>query len=324
MIDCLWLVWKRRKIRLNATKQRTVVSYVMTQFRPSSLPRSSTSKMEQKVSWKHHRKKEKHHPKKKSRRDRNTSRRPKVQIGGPRTIANETAGRNLEHCWSSKGKREKKNEVYLPCTWCTKHRRIGAICCRCGKTLGGLPELQERHAHMTIERGSQVVKALSSNKPEEDIDVGHLLNNCNGPWWEIIVERCVRKRFSDPENPCGAKVYFDGCADRWEKMKHTDNQCPNKDTQRTNWNAGTPWCEKNSVKMRRTTSHMGCVKRFIKEDWRSNKLKETLFKWNNIQNITWPKAKPSSSSSSQWNGWWTSSWWDKSRKWKEREIHDCF
>ena len=69
MIDCLWLIWKRRKIRLNATKQRTVVSYVMTQFRPSSLPRSSTSKMEQKVSWKHHREKEKHHQKKKKKAD---------------------------------------------------------------------------------------------------------------------------------------------------------------------------------------------------------------------------------------------------------------
>ena len=29
------------------------------------------------------------------------------------------------------------------------------------------------------------------------------------------------------------------------------------------------------------------------------------------------QAHPSSSSSSQWDGWWTSSWWDKSWQWKE-------
>ena len=29
------------------------------------------------------------------------------------------------------------------------------------------------------------------------------------------------------------------------------------------------------------------------------------------------QARPFSSSSSQWDAWWTSSWWDKSRKWKE-------
>ena len=29
--------------------------------------------------------------------------------------------------------------------------------------------------------------------------------------------RCTRKRIVDPENPCGAKTYFDGCVDRWEK-----------------------------------------------------------------------------------------------------------
>ena len=35
------------------------------------------------------------------------------------------------------------------------------------------------------------------------------------------------------------------------------------------------------------------------------------------------QAHPSSSSSSQWDGWWTSSWWDKSWQWKEPN-HDCF
>ena len=32
----------------------------------------------------------------------------------------------------------------------------------------------------------------------------------------------------------------------------------------------------------------------------------------------------STSSSSQWDGWWTSSWWDKSWQWIENSAHDGF
>ena len=47
-------------------KQRTGVSYVATQFRPSSSPRSPTSKLDQKGSRKHNQKKEKHHQRRKA------------------------------------------------------------------------------------------------------------------------------------------------------------------------------------------------------------------------------------------------------------------
>ena len=36
------------------------------------------------------------------------------------------------------------------------------------------------------------------------------------------------------------------------------------------------------------------------------------------------QAYPSISSSSQWDGWWTSSWWDKSRQRTENRPHDGF
>ena len=29
--------------------------------------------------------------------------------------------------------------------------------------------------------------------------------------------RCLRKGVTDQENPSGANIYYDGCADRWEK-----------------------------------------------------------------------------------------------------------
>ena len=44
---------------------------------------------------------------------------------------------------------------------CTKNSRMVTTFCRCGTNLGGLPEPQERNARMTIERGSQVLKALT-------------------------------------------------------------------------------------------------------------------------------------------------------------------
>ena len=92
--------------------------------------------------------------------------------------------------------------------------------------------------------------------------------------------------------------------------------------------------------MRRTTNHIGCVKRFFEED---SRLKSTLFQRNNPE--CWPvkiveereqrvadgnlkrdepKGNPSSSSSCQWDGWWTSSRWDKSWQWNDKQIHDCF
>ena len=60
--------------------------------------------------------------------------------------------------------------------------RLGAIFCSCGKKLGGPHELQERNDQMTIERGSQVSKALTQLRivaqARSRIDMGHLMNNC--------------------------------------------------------------------------------------------------------------------------------------------------
>ena len=50
MTDCLWLIWKQRRIRWNSNTQRTGASCVTTHVRPSSSQRSSISKTDQKGS----------------------------------------------------------------------------------------------------------------------------------------------------------------------------------------------------------------------------------------------------------------------------------
>ena len=69
--------------------------------------------------------------------------------------------------------------------------------------------------------------------------------------------RCVRKGIADPEIPSGAKISYDGYADRWEKDEtyrqdmslhgHTKAELQSWDT-------------KMGPK---TANHIGCVKRHI-------------------------------------------------------------
>ena len=47
MTDCLWWIWKQRRIRWDSIRQRTWVSGAPTQFRPCSSQRSWTSKTDQ-------------------------------------------------------------------------------------------------------------------------------------------------------------------------------------------------------------------------------------------------------------------------------------
>ena len=117
MTYCLWLIWKWRKIRWNFSNRPTEVSHV-TQFQPSSSPRSPTSKMEQKGSRMHNQKKEKHH----QRRE---------------------AGEILED--------NKHNKIFVQCKWCNKGIRIGTDVV---KKLGGLTDQQEKSPTYDWERFS--------------------------------------------------------------------------------------------------------------------------------------------------------------------------
>ena len=66
MKDCLWWIWKQRRIRWDSIRQRTGVSCATTQFRPSSSQRSSTSKTDQKGSEKKNIKRSKCLPRKRA------------------------------------------------------------------------------------------------------------------------------------------------------------------------------------------------------------------------------------------------------------------
>ena len=87
--DLLFVIYLVAAQKSLATRQRTGVSHVTTQFRPSSTPRSSTSKMDQKGSRKHNRKTETHHQRRKA--DAIVTR-PREPAG-----TNQKTERNLKH-----------------------------------------------------------------------------------------------------------------------------------------------------------------------------------------------------------------------------------
>ena len=54
----------------------------------------------------------------------------------------------------------KSSEVHVQCHYCTKRSILGTMFCREGKKLGGLTELQETNARITIEEGSRLIQSL--------------------------------------------------------------------------------------------------------------------------------------------------------------------
>ena len=86
---------------------------------------------------------------------------------------------------------------------------------------------------MTIERVSQEKRPshsfVSSNEPDEEIDMCHLLKNCIGQELELNIadvfekELLLKKTHRERNTTMVAQRSV-------EKDEHTDNECPNKDT----------------------------------------------------------------------------------------------
>ena len=130
------------------TKQRTVVSQVTTQFRPSSSPRSSTSRMEQITN------------EEKQTRSQYAEGNFWPQVIKPRTIACETAGRNLNHCRLFIRRQRHLISSHLNAICVPKTEKAPGSADAVKKALW-VPELQERNARMIIEEGSQAIESLT-------------------------------------------------------------------------------------------------------------------------------------------------------------------
>ena len=78
----------------------------------------------------------------------------------------------------------KSSEVHVQCNCCTKRSRLGTIFCRCGEKLGGLTEIQEKNAQMTIQKVpksfNQSYNIELSNKADEDNAMVHQKNKSIG------------------------------------------------------------------------------------------------------------------------------------------------
>ena len=98
-------------------------------------------------------------PTKNSRRDRKTPREtPKHESQDQETLETRRLGELLitaEFFFND----NKDYEIYVQCNWCTKGSTKGTIFW-CGQTHSGCTALQVKNAQMTIEKGSQVIRAL--------------------------------------------------------------------------------------------------------------------------------------------------------------------
>ena len=151
------------------------------------------------------------------------------------------------------------------------------------------------------------------------------------------------KRVTDQENPSRAKIDHDGCADGLKKMTHTDKQLSEQGRTKAemeHWD--TVMSEQlgedasyNQPLRLRVNVHTGRWTKIKQADGQALPVKQHPESYLAVKMVTereqqmaaegnlWQeesKANPSSSSSSQCDGWWTSSWRDMSWQWTERQF----
>ena len=273
-----WLIWNRRKNHLSSTQQRSVVSYVTTQFQLSSSPRSSTSRIEQKGSWEHKQKK-KTSPTKNSRFDRSQSRETssnKSQKQEPH--AQETVGIYLKH---RKDFGRKQNSQSLRSMQSVRQKQqTGQDSAGAAQKLGGQTQLQERNARMTIDRRSQVIQLRIFEPNKRGNRRGSSAPQMQWATLRDHWRRCAWTSVTDPENPAGAENDYDGCGELGHRF--------NKKT--TDVRTRAQQCRHGALvtAIFESLGDRNCAMKSTLKSWRSNKRMDKLSQWNNIQNILWP------------------------------------
>ena len=171
---------------------------------------------------------------------------------------------------------------------------------------------------------------VSSKKPDDKIDMGHLQKNCAGQQREIIIADVFEKESLIQKTHVERRFTTTAAQIVGRKMKHTDKKNKQEHThtqaklERWDTTMGEELGENaacNQPYRLREKIHVGRLK--IKQvEGHTLPVKQLPeyhlavknFKGREQQRVAGcnlrqeePKANPSSSSSSQWDGWWTSS-----------------
>ena len=166
---------------------------------------------------------------------------------------------------------------------------------------------------MAIEKDSQVTGVSN-----EEIGMDHLQNKCTGHWCEAIFEDAQEKDSLTQTTKMERRSITTVSQIVGKRMKSTDNQW--------SWNGHTKAELQSWDTQMRTRTRWQCRRSptnsvtwadtFGKAENQANRrTNKQLIAGRNLRQEE--QAHPSSSSSSQWDGWWMSSWWDKSWPWKE-------
>ena len=115
----------------------------------------------------------------------------------------------------------------------------------------------------------------------------HIQNKSTGHGCETIFEDAQEKESLSDKKKDGEKIYYNVCADRWEKDEnyreqmilnaHTKAELQSWDTQM-----------RKGLTVQNITNHVSCVNRYICEGANSSKLKDKLFQQRNTMSVSWP------------------------------------
>ena len=124
--------------------------------------------------------------------------------------------------------------------------RIGTIFCRSGKQLRGLPEIQQQNAKFVIEKGSQVILALTQlrtvEKAKRKSSRAVFITSAVGYDASSLAKMCSRRSHTTrtPREFSTMAALIIGT-----KVLSSDEECLNKDMQRPSVNIGIRQRAKN-------------------------------------------------------------------------------
>ena len=276
--------WKRRKIRLNVAKRWTKVSYVTTLFRPSSSPRSSTSKMDQKGSWRHNQKTEASPTKKSNTGSQHAEGNLRANHKTKRHWKRDRR-RNLKHGWDSKRKQKQRNLRSLHLVYQKKQIRHNVL--QMWLKAGRVNRLTRKES--PHEDWKKVLKSLEPFVQLRIVEQTRRDNRHGSSpeqkYWAFMRDhnrRCTRKgsltQKTDMERADLPRRLHRSLG---KKVKHTDNQMVLSGHTKAELQS---WDTKNARRTWWTCSGQPTTR----EGWKSSTLEDTLFQRSNTLSISWP------------------------------------
>ena len=277
MTDCLWLIWKQRRIRWYSIRQRTGVSCATTQFRPSFSQRSSIPKTDQKGSEKKNMKRSSRLPRK--RVDIATD-----SWGTPPGITQNKKQVNLESWHQSLAQQRSSKKTEAANSTCNvlifqKEADREQFSVDVERSLADWQPYRKRtlklHLRTAAKSSNHSYIFEFPNKFDEANAMAHKkIRFCVLRGVTISANAQGKESPTQSHQPGG--IYTMDALIAGKKTKHTEIKCSSIDIQKKNCKAGSLEWEKDSVIMQNFYNHVNYMNRVIREGWISSKARRSL------------------------------------------------